>query len=344
MDIQSLAEKFKRRPTDVIGIDISRSEVRAARIRKNGDSFTLVAVNVLGSIVSPGGSLDQPETLVPLILPSKLKAKYASIALSGKNAVVKILSIPGAFDDSAIAKVVDNLNLDNPDEYRISYKLVVEGHGRSESRAMGVALPATQVSGVVSLFHTGVPAPFSVEISGLATMSAFLHGPAAAHENDAVGVMDFGEESSTFALFNKNVLALVRRFDVGTSDVLRKVQESLGVDMETAQGIISDGSFDISQSVGEVMDPLVKQLIVSRDFVERRENCHVSKLYVAGGLVVSKDSLDEIRSSMELEVATWNPFDGMNMATDAIPRELVGQEWRFTAAVGACLATFEETA
>jgi Tfp pilus assembly PilM family ATPase len=144
-------------------------------------------------------------------------------------------------------------------------------------------------------------------------------------------------------LFNKGLLALIRRFDFGINTLLDNVQQALGVDRETAQGIVSDGSFDISQSVSEVVEPLVKQLIVSRDFVERRENCHISKLYVSGGLTASRDSLDEIRSAMGIEVALWNPFEGITLAPGTIPDTLTGQECRFSAAIGGVLSAFEES-
>jgi Tfp pilus assembly PilM family ATPase len=194
---------------------------------------------------------------------------------------------------------------------------------------------------ISALLPSGLPAPYSLELSGLASITTFMHGPGKQHTGEAVGVIDFGANTTVFVLLNKNVVALIRRFDMGTNAILEKVQKSLGIDRETAQGIIADGAFDISQAVGEVMEPLVKQLVVSRDFVERRENCHVGKIYVSGGLIVSRDSLDEMTSAMGVEIAFWNPFDGLEVAPDAIPDNLSGQEWRFSAAIGAGLATFE---
>ena len=154
--------------------------------------------------------------------------------------------------------------------------------------------------------------------------------------------MDFGDTTSSFAIFNNGLLALVRRFDVGTDTILEKIQESLGVDRDTAKGIIADGAFDISQPVSEVLEPLIKQIMVSRDFVERREDCHISKIYVSGGLVISRDSLDEMRASVGVDVDPWSPFDKLHVQPDAVPENLVGQEWRFSAAVGAALGLFEE--
>ncbi|MDD4870672.1 MAG: pilus assembly protein PilM, partial [Kiritimatiellae bacterium] len=208
---------------------------------------------------------------------------------------------------------------------------------------LAVALPEAEAGIIAALLPTGLPAPFSLEVSGLATMSTFLHSVGKYIMENAVGVIDFGARISTFALFNKGLLALIRRFNFGTNTLLDNVQQALGVDRETAQGIVSDGSFDISQSVSEVIEPIVKQLTVSRDFVERRENCHISKIYVSGGITVSRDSLEEIRSSMGLEVVLWNPLEGLIVTQGAIPENMTGKESRFSAAIGAALATFEET-
>ena len=147
----------------------------------------------------------------------------------------------------------------------------------------------------------------------------------------------------SLALFNKGVLSLIRRFDFGTDSVLGAVQQSLGVDRETAEGIITDGSFDLSQSVSDVMDTLVKQLIISRDFVERRENCRIAKIFATGSLVSSNDCLSELRAALGSEIETWNPFDSLTVPEGALSEEAKAEPWRFSAAVGACLGTFEET-
>lgn len=341
--LKKVVERFRRGPSDVVGIDVDVMGVKAVHMRKSNDGISLLAADVLPPLEIPDLS-SEPDAQVPVLeLPPKLKARYACLAIPGEESIVKLLSFPGQFDAAAEEKVVDNMGLDDPGKYRISYKVINEGHGKSEARVLTVAVPETLAQTGPMLLPIGLPAPFSLEIAGLAAITSFLHGPAAQHEEEAVGVVDFGDSMSSFALFNKNVLALIRRFGIGTNSILDKVQESLGVDRETAQGIIADGSFDISQSVGEVLEPLIKQLVVSRDFVERRENCHITKMYVSGGLIVSRDSLDEMKSSMGVDIDFWNPFDGLTVMPDAVPENLKGQEWRFPAAVGACLATFEET-
>jgi len=342
--LQDLLERFKAAPKNLTGIDVGSSGIKTVRMRKSDTEISVLHADILPPVEVPEEpSEDDSEPIPPLALPAKLRARYACLAVSGEKAIIKLLGFPGHFGEQAEAAIVQNMGMENPDEYRIGYKLTTEGHGKLESKVLAVALSEYVAGAAVMLLPTGLPAPFSLEVSGLAAMTAFLHTFGEDYRQSAVGVIDFGTESSSFALFNKGNLALFRRFDFGVNALMAKVQETLGVNEETAQGIVSDGSFDISQSVSEVMEPFVKQLIVSRDFIERRENCHIAKLYVSGGLVVSRDALDEMRSSIGLEVDSWNPFEKVTVLPGALPEDYSGREWQFAAAVGACLATFEET-
>jgi hypothetical protein len=144
-------------------------------------------------------------------------------------------------------------------------------------------------------------------------------------------------------MFKNRIPILLRKLDRGTGSVLRRVEDMLGVDRATAKGIMSDGSFDISHAAKETLDPLVKQLIVSRDFVERRENCRVSAFYISGYLVGSRDTQDEIRSALEVDVSAWDPFDGLTVADGALPETLAARSGEFAAAVGTCQAALEES-
>lgn len=340
MDLKIIMDRFKRRPQDVVGLDLTPGGTHAIRFRKNNDNIHIHSVAFINSATFP----PMEGTPEPLVLPPALKAKYACITIPADGAIVKLLSFPGQFDETGIDKLVDSLGVEDPDEYRIGYKIITEGHGKQESRVMGVAVPNQEIELACAMLPSGLPAPFSIEVAGLATMTSFLHCPIPEMETESFAVMDFGPNRTSFSIFNKGNLALFRRFDVGATDVVQKVQSSLGVDQETAQGIISDGAFDISQAVNDVIGPIVKQMVVSRDFVERRENCHVKRLYTAGTLVRSRDSLDVVRSGLGVELDSWNPFDGMTLAENACPEELQGQEWRFASAAGAALGMFEDLA
>jgi Tfp pilus assembly PilM family ATPase len=259
----------------------------------------------------------------------------------GRNAVVKLLNVPAQGEKAGDLPLHDLLGLTDDAHYRIGYEILGPGTSRSDSRLLAVAVPEAQAQAVCRLFPSGTPAPCSMEIAGLAVMTAFQHGPGGACAGECVGIVDFGASVSVLAIFNRGVLVLIRKFDFGTEAILKRVQESLGVDAETAQGILADGSFDVSQVAREVMAGFTQQLIISRDFVERRENCRMRKLYASGGVVGARDWQAEVQATVGLVPEPWNPFEGLSLAPGAVPDTLRGMEPRFAAAVGAALGSLE---
>jgi len=344
--LKAFAARLKPKPSDVLGLDVASSGIKAARVRRNTNgSLTLLGVEILPGVALQKKPGEAAGEIQPLKLPRHLVAKHAAIAVTGENAVVKLLSFPGRADTIANeidAKVMAGIALDTPENYRVGYKLLAEGQSKLECRALAVAVPEAEARSAYLLLPTGLPAPHSIEISGLAAMTAFLQIPEVKNSNDALGMLEFGSSVSFFAIFNKRVPVLVRRFDIGSSSILAKVQESLGVDMATAEGILADGSFDISQQMDDVMSGFVKQIMVSRDFVERRENCRISKVYVSGGTTRSRDWLTELKSALGYDVSLWNPFETLQVGDGVLPDSLKGHESRFAASIGACLATLME--
>ena len=329
---------FNSGPSDVVGIDVGSAGTRAVRMRKGNSGVSVLAADILPPVQLPDKPAKTPGPVQPLSLPPRLKARYAALAVTSQEAIVKLLTFPGAFDVRNKEKIIERMGIKDSDGYRIACRTVSEGHGKTESRILAVALPEIQAQAASLLLPAGRPAPYSLELSCLAVMTGFLHVPGAQHNGDCVGLIDFGSELSSLSFFNKAVLVLFRTFDFGANTILNRITATLDIDMETAMGIVADGAFDISHLTGEPMERFLRQLVVCRDFVERHEDCHVSKVYVSGGLAVSCDLLSQIRSSLDIDVDTWNPFEGMTLSPDAFPENLSGQESQFRAAVGACLA------
>ncbi len=336
--LTGLSERFKRLPKDVVGIDLDSDETRLVRLKRSANGApALVAAETLPAIASDTDAIE------PLALPSTLRGRQACIALAAPRSVVKLLTFPGLFRDDQIDRLVEGLGVEDPESYRIAYKVISEGHGRVESRVLVVGTPEGEAAVGAELFPSGLPVPHSVEVSGLAAMTAFLHGPLAEDPDTSMAVLNSGGHMSTVALFNRGTLSLVRRLSFGSLTLLESIQSALGVDADTAREITADGAFDISQSVSSVLGPFVKQLTVSRDFVERRENCTVQRLLVSGSLADSNDVMRTIETSLEMDVSSFNPFSSLQQGVDGVPPSIQGKESKFAAAVGAALGAFEES-
>ena len=341
--LADLLKHFKREYSDVVGVDIGSTGTKVVRIRRASPSNTVVAADILAPIAIPSETAENTPPVQPLQLDKSLRARHVALAISSPAAAVKILTVPTHSDKPRDVQVNELMGLaEKPDEtqpandHRLGYESLSDS--RTETRLIAVSLPESQATALCELFPAGIPAPCSIEVAGLASMTAFFAGPGQQHLQDGVAAIDFGARVTVLAFFNKGSPVLIRKFDIGAQTILRKVQEGLAVDEEVALGILADGSFDVSQIVHRAMEPLIQQIVISRDFVDRREDCHVSRLYACGGGGTLKTWADVVHETTGLELVSWNPFEGLTVSPGAVPDRWKGQEARFSAAVGAALA------
>jgi len=333
MSFTDLKKRMKKGPTEVIGIDFGKSDTKVVRLRKNGDVIVMDGAELLPALSAGGG----------FTLPPKLKARCAALAVSSSTATAKLLTFPGAVDAAFESSLAKNLGQDVGDDDRMAYRIITEGSARVESRVLAAAIPESDAAPVMALFQVGLPAPRSLELASLAALTAFEAGPVLHGASPAAAMIDFGTESSTLSIFHKQTLVLLRRFDFGTRKLLDRVTSTLHIDADTALNILADNAFDISELISEIMSPLSNQLIVSRDFVERRENCNLRQLHCIGGLVSSPAAMQQLERSLNIEIKSFDPFTIPGLQTDAVEDQRDGsQHWRFTAAIGAALGALQE--
>jgi len=194
------------------------------------------------------------------------------------------------------------------------------------------------------MFPSGPPALASVEVSGLSFVPAFLNARGDECQDEAVCLIEAGESVSHFVFLNKGVVALVGKFGFGGSTLRAKVVEDIGVDDELAGTILTDQSINISTTMNDVMTPFLKQLSISKDFIERHQGCRISKIYVSGGLSLLPHWPTAIEQMLHAKVLPWSPFENIQYDhPDIVPENLATQATRFAAAMGAAIGGFEES-
>lgn len=324
----------RKPPQDLVVVDFDAAAVRCLRLKLNGGEYAVTATDILPAVDI--GDADQVEAFE---LPKSMASRYVAVCIPGYDAIVKLLNLPGAIDGHVEAQIREHMGVEEG-AYRFGYRIVSQTH--SETRLLTVAIPESQVQAACAIFPSGLPVPVTVELGGLAVMSAFMHGPGKTAQDEAVGVIEFGSRVTYFAFFKKLELILIRKFDFGHFNLLDRIEKSMGFDRQTAQDVVVDRSFDISHLVKDLADPFIKQLVISKHFVERRENCRISKIYVSDDPRISRDWLNEIKLALGLDADTWQPFDGVKLMPDALPQKFEKCRSQFAAAMGAALAMSEE--
>ncbi|MEI6149312.1 MAG: pilus assembly protein PilM [bacterium] len=332
--ISDYLKRFQRGHADVVGFDMACSGIKVVRLRRAHAAVSVVAADIL-PLPSTAGA-DSP-SITPFVLPKLLRARYMAMASSEQGAIIKLLTVPSHSEKSMDAYVNELMGLTNNAEYRLAYEQVAVN--RSEHKILAAGMPVQTVESLCGLFPSGTPAPCSIEVSGLASMTAFMRGPGKNHSDDCVAVIDFGARTTLVAFYHKGAVVMIRKFDMGAANILKKLQDNLGVDSDVALGILNDSSFDISRIVHQAMESLLQQLTISWDFVERREGTRIVRLYACGG-GTSGCWAREVQAATGQEPVLWNPFDGLNVTAEVLSK-WKGQESRFSAAIGAALGAME---
>ncbi len=321
--------------SDLVGIDFSTTATKVVRLRKNKDGISLVGIDLLPAI-------DFGTTGRRMELPRNICSNYACLAYSGPDSVIRLINAPLPADQDGLpeAKLREMLNVE--ESFRVGASLVKRGTGRQDSSFLAAALPQDDIRFLLNMFASGSPAPSSVEVAGLAFITAFFHTCGKSVENETVCLLEAGETSCHFAFVNQGNLLLVGKLEVGIRLIREKLAADLGVDDELAASILSDRSINISASLRSVVEPFFKQLSISKDFIERHQSCRISKVFVSGGLSLLPGWSEEVERMLHAKAVPWNPLEKIQCDPDLLPDSIANQATRFSVAIGAAIGGLGE--
>jgi Tfp pilus assembly PilM family ATPase len=287
------------------------------------------------------GRLARPE------LPKALLTNYVALAFSPAGSVVRVVAQQGGTlhgTPESDQQARSQIGLD--DSFRLmsvaSGQAQQVNKGRAENKVLAVGVPDADARSLLALFKERAPAPYSLELSGLASLNAAVKSAMSDAPDEPVCLLDCGARVSMMVFMNKGAVILARKLDVGGDAVIERVEKFMGVDRAMAESIMSEGAIDISSAVREVSDPFLRQVMISRDFVERQENCQVGRVLITGGMAMSAYWLEELRRTTGMSVSGWDPLAGLQFAGQGAPKVLDGQACRFSAAIGAARGALED--
>lgn len=330
----SSKDRTQSRSSDLIGVDFSSTATKVVRLKQSKGAISLSGLDLLPAVDFSAA----PEKLQ---LPRNLSSNYGCLAYTGRRAVVRMINTPiGEGNDGLPQKKIKEL-LNVADEFRVSAKLIKRNSGRQDSSFLAAAIPDEDAKHLLKLFPAGPPAPASLEVSGLSFVSAFLHSRGAECADSTVCIIETGENISHFAFLTNGLVTLVGKLPVGAHMLREKVAKDLGLDEELAESILSDASINVSASVMGVLAPFIKQISISKDFIERHQGHKISRIYLSGGLSLLPSWGVEVGKMLGAQVAFWSPLENIEYDPESIPADMIQQATRFSAAIGAAIGGIE---
>lgn len=326
---QPYSKLFNMVPHDVVGIEWRSDSLRALRLKRNR-TLHLEGCAVLRSLPPTGEAR--------LSLPPHLKGVHAGLLYSGEDAVVKLLTLPGhtVLDESHVR---DAMGLKGDDQMRIGFQVLREGTRRAEHRILAASMPEPVAAGLPAMLADLRPVPYTLELSPIALLNAFFMTQPA-REEAITGLIFADVDYCLFAFFRNRELLLIRRYGQGSAGVLKHISHKLGVDAQTANDIVRSGAVDLSAAVADVVTPLIRQITLSRDFIERHANQPVGSMFLGGSPTVAQALQSALQTTLRVDCLEWTPFEDAGLDLSPFP-ELLEQPWSFYAAFGSCLGILD---
>lgn len=319
---------------EILGIDLGTTSIKLVRLRKNGPgNFSLIEADVLPPPEPPASG--KPAVLT---LDKKLHTTYAAVCYSGRSAAIRFIDVPAKMSSGKLLEGRLRKQLSLGQEYRIGSAIAKEGPADGDHQVLVVAALETEVAGIRRMIPEDRPSILSLEVSGLAALHSFEH-TAAARAPGAVCYIEAGAEVTMVSFLVNGRLALARKFEYGTHHIVARLRELLDVDEESAIGVLYGDPAAVAGAGEDPMASFMKQLVTSRQFVEKSENTPVTACYASGGLSYSPYCLAQIQETLGVPVSIWNPLEENGIKT--YPRGLKGVESMFAGAMGAALAVLQ---
>jgi len=325
--------------SEVVGIDFGATGTKVVRMKRSKEGLLITGVTELSPVTLETSN----EQCVNFSLPKSVRSRNVAFAYSGRGAIVRLVNVPGFSRNSANADdtVRSQVGLDRG--YRLGYTITsLAGRGKQEVSLIAVGVPSEETEWLLELVTKTGPSPVSMEVSALASLTAFVRGPANKTVDGAVGIIEAGEQVTMLAIFSNGDPILLRKFEFGYDQILDRVSRQFGVDRVTAHSVLSEHSIDVSQPVQEAVGSFLRQLAISKEFVERKVGTQVREWFLTGGLANADYWREKISKTVGKEAQVWNPLGNLFLAQDVWPSELEGQEVRFSAAIGLAIGALED--
>ncbi len=336
--LNNIKKMLDRSTVDVCGVSASSAGVTMVRVKKAGGNYTLAAAERFSEYRMHNASKgDDSLEKKALNFPGRLKARYAALCCDVERGCMKILRVPDSFDMENRTDVMSRLALDESLPVRLAHRVIMPGGSKSDARILVSAMLEDRISSLMSLLpQAGMPAARLVQSSELAVINAFHHDPRLADEEDPYCVIHFDYDFCVVAMFNEGNLSQFKTFHHGVAVVLRKIAAALNVDESTAMGVLIDGAFDISHMIEDSLRDMRSHVVVSRDFMERSENCVMSKIFCSGPDSLTRPFLADLPGGDQS--SSWSVLDMCEQGADEdLQMELRSEPWQLAAPFGAAI-------
>jgi Tfp pilus assembly PilM family ATPase len=343
----------RRKPDLALGIDIGASQIKAALIRRHGDTFELLEYAVHALPATSAKAYRGPEFVAELqktIDTLKTSERRAYVTISCSSAMV----CQAEFPPVPIEEIKSALKLNSAGYLRrdfSSYYLdafeLRKGSQDSKAKAKGSVKPveaprtndATQTTdkeskpkdkdGTRTIILVGgankeevdacrdalTAAKIKPQVIELAAVSVInaFHFSHPEIKDDVVVLVDIGARMTSVNFLQGGLPLITRIMHFGGAQVSEYIGQVLMLKPQEAEEEKRKMSPPLQELVKTAISPLAREIRSSIDFFERQNDLHVQRIYACGGSASSPQMLEILGEAVGTPVECWNAVESLDV-------------------------------
>ena len=329
----------RRRGTSLVGLDIGSTTVKAVRLRRNGKSFTIVALGVEplppGAVVD--GAVMDPDAVAGVI--RKVFAEHAirnprvAVSLAGNAVIVKRVTLPAMRPDELRASIYWEARQCVPfdlDDVHLDYQVLPPPAGGGAEAARDVLLVAAKKDRIAAYADVVTRAgrvPVVVDVDAFALQNAYerSHG---GEQTGAVALLNAGAASINVNVVHDRQPVYTRDVPLGGGAYTEALQGELGLGFTDAEllktGAPAGGKTwrDAEPVMRAVTDDLVTELARTLDlFRAAGPSNAIGGIVLSGGASRVAGLGAALAAAFDAPVRPLDPFREMTVEEGRVSEE-----------------------
>lgn len=315
-----------RKRSQVVGVDIGTSAVKAVELRRAGSGYQLAG---FGLAEVPFGAIDVGEIRQPAAVQAaistalgqaKTEATDAVIGVSGGSVIAKRVTLPkmseAELEESIRWEAEQHIPFDI-DDVNLDFQ-IVGGEGPQTE----VMLTAVKKGKVESYVEVAKAAGLNVvvvdaDVFALETQYEFNH---AGEIDEVVALVNIGHETTNTNILQAGVSVYARDIFMGGQRYAAALAQRFNVAMPEAEALLrgKEGPVEWAE-IGPVLDPVSQELgqEIQRTldyFGTTAEHERIDRIFLGGGCALIPGLKDFLSAQWGIEVILADPFRQVKLA------------------------------
>ena len=324
--VDSIKDRLKMGPTNVVGIDIGASAVKVAEMTKLSDgSYKLIRFGLLplpeAAIIEDEFQKEDEifEVLTQALKRAGITTCIFALGLSGPNTMARKLQLAGGdmaeIEDQVMWEVEQYVPF-GLEQSSVSFHVIGENEGGGVDVFVGVAKNSLIERYKDLIERTKLKVKIiDINVIAMTNLFEFVLSEQLSSRQASHIFIDFGAQKTQFVIYRRGTIAFAKEMSIGGGVITEEVQRQLGVNFSDAEDlkIMGDENGNLPEEILDIIDGVLEIFIgeikKTLDFyVTATSDESFAGGFVTGGGALVPGLLEGLEEVLGVRFSLLNPF------------------------------------